>query len=334
MPEVTIFWDRGRAQVQLLGGMVTPVLTLPDGREIAPLVTAPWGDDDTADHDALPGLMKRLRGEWPCVPFGAPDAPADLPSRWRPAKPSLVGEDFHGFGAHHDWTVTGQEDGAVSLAIDYPADHPIARLERRIAGVAGAPAIEISLTIHARRAVAAPIALHPVFRLPIEPGAADLNPGPFAEARSFPLPVEPGVSRLRPDAVFATLEKAPAKGGPLALNRLPLPVDTEELVQLCGTLGRVELTNHAEAYRATLDYDAEVFPSTLLWLSNRGRSAYPWNGRFLGLGIEPLRGAFDLGPDVGCAPDNPIARAGHATALDLSPDTPFTTTYRIGIAEI
>jgi hypothetical protein len=330
MTDTRITWDRGQAEIQRLGGMVGPLtLVLEDGRAVSPLAVAPWGDDQGADYAALPPLLQRLRGEWPCVPFGAPEPPEGLPQAWRPAAKVAAGADFHGFSSHNPWQIAAQDEGAVTLAIDYPEDHPVARLERRIAGVPGQAALDLSLTIHARRAAAVPLALHPVFRLPQTPGAARLDPGPFAEGRSFPLPVEPGVSRLTPDARFQTLVQVPAGQGTLALDRLPLEGRTEELVQLCGTTGRVTLANDEEGYAATLDYDAAVFPSTMLWLSNRGRSAYPWKNRFLGLGIEPVRAAFDLGPDVGADPANPIARAGFPTALEIAPGRPFTTRYRI-----
>lgn len=329
MENVSIKWDRGHLTVQPLGGMVNVAFILEDGREVSPLVVAPWGDDESAEHDALPELMKRLRGEWPCVPFGAPEASKGLPKAWKPTVLHPVGEDFHGFSAHNPWHVIGCEDAALTLAIDYPKGHPISRLERRIAGVSGAAAIELTLTIHTRAQVSVPIALHPVFRLPDIPGGAELITGPFEIGRTFPLEVEPDVSCLIPDTVFSSLAKVPATPLPLALDRLPLDFDTEELVQLCGTRGRVTLVNHADNYQSSLAYDPEVFPSTLLWISNRGRTVYPWNGRFLGLGIEPVRSAFDLGADVGCNSNNPIARAGFATALDLDANTSFTTCYRI-----
>ena len=34
---------------------------------------APWADEP--DSAALPGILQRLRGEWPCVPFGRTAAP-------------------------------------------------------------------------------------------------------------------------------------------------------------------------------------------------------------------------------------------------------------------
>ena len=327
-----IRWDRGVAEVQMLGGMLGPVrFRLADGREVQPFAVAPWSDDSGSEHDALPGILKRLRGEWPCVPFGAPEVPQGLPDHWQPAAANAIGSDFHGFSAHNDWHIVERGEGTLTIGCDYPADHPIRGLRRRIEGVPGETRLKITLTIEARQAAATTLALHPVFRLPSKVESARIDPGPFAQGRVFPMALEPGVSVLTPDSTFSALDAVPAADEDIALSKLPLGIDTEELVQLVGASGHARLTVAPEGYVATLDYDPEVFPSLLLWISNRGRTAYPWNGRFLAVGIEPVRGAFDLGPDVGCDPSNPIAAAGTPTALSLSPGEIFQTTYVLGV---
>ena len=79
---------------------------------------------------------------------------------------------------------------------------------------------------------------------------------------------------------------------------------------------------------STLTWQAEHFPSLLLWYSNRGRKGAPWSGRHVAIGIEPICSPFGLGPATARA-DNPLARSGVLTAFDFSPDRPFTTRYRI-----
>ena len=187
MTDRIITWDRGEAELQLLGGMLGPVrFRLEDGRVVQPLAVAPWGDDSGTDHDLLPGLLRRLRGEWPCVPFGAPEVPEGLPGAWQPAAENPVGSDFHGYGAHHPWVVVDQQESAIIIASDYPTDHPVRRLTRRIAGLSGEARVAISLTIEVRREVHAPIALHPVFRLPATPGRARLDLGKIRHGAGFP----------------------------------------------------------------------------------------------------------------------------------------------------
>lgn len=75
----TLRWDCGEATLQSLGGMLGPVrFYLEDGRSISPLHVAPWDDEDMSDQ---PGVLRRLRGDWPCIPFGV--APhRQLPHPW------------------------------------------------------------------------------------------------------------------------------------------------------------------------------------------------------------------------------------------------------------
>ena len=109
---------------------------------------------------------------------------------------------------------------------------------------------------------------------------------------------------------------------------MPFADDTEELLQLNGIDGAVALANEAEGYRVRLTWQKEHFPSLLLWISNRGRKAAPWNGRHLALGMEPICSPFGLGPAVARA-DNPMAKAGTPTARDFAAGEVFTTRYRI-----
>lgn len=332
MTDRIIKWDKGEAEIQLLGGMLAPVrFILEDRRIVQPFAVAPWADDSSPRHAELPGLMKRLRGEWPCVPFGAPNTPEGIPEGWRPDEANPVDSEYHGYCSNYEWRVEDECEGAIAISISYPQDHPVRRLARRIEGLPGEATIKISLTIEARRAVALPIALHPVFRLPENPERARLDLGKYDVGRVFPLPVEPGKSRLVPDAEFETIRQVPARDGFARLDRFPLGFDTEEIVQVCGVSGHATLTNEDEDYRAHLRFCPKFFPSVLLWISNRGRAFYPWNGRFVALGIEPVRAAFDLGPAVGSYAGNPIAKSGYPTALTLLPGEPVTTSYEIGV---
>ena len=330
-----ISWDRGDAEIQLLGGMLGPIrFRLDDGRAVQPMAVAPWAEDEGAEYDELPELLKRLRGEWPCVPFGAPAAPCGLPDHWQPAGPNPVCAEFHGYSGHHEWEVVDESESAITIAAHYPADHAVRRLTRRIAGVPGQACVEVALTIEARREVRTTIALHPVFRLPEAAQKAKLDLGSYDSGRVFPMRVEPGRSWLTPDAAFECLDKVPAGEESVDATRLPLEFDAEELVQVLGASGQATLANEEEGYRVCLKYDPALFPSVLLWISNRGRQSYPWNGRFVALGIEPVRGAFDLGPDVGADPGNPIAAGGHETAILLRPGGPLATRYSIAADSI
>jgi hypothetical protein len=186
----------------------------------------------------------------------------------------------------------------------------------------------MELRIEIRTDCRLPLGLHPTFRLPVEAQKARIEPGPFAQGRTYPGTVEPSAPLFAIDQSFASLEAVPLRsGGSFDASRVPLPLETEELLQLNG-ISTVALANEAEGYRVRLRWKGEHFPSLLLWFSNRGRKGEPWNGRHTALGMEPICSPFGLGPASARA-DNPIAASGTPTARDFRAGEVFTTTYRI-----
>ncbi len=130
----------------------------------------------------------------------------------------------------------------------------------------------------------------------------------------------------------------------------------EELVQLLRIDGTFSLVNHRQRFvttvsalitltcvrlliadlhaRLQLEWAPADLPSVILWISNRGRPGYPWDGKNLALGIEPVCGAFDLGNAVSNA-SNPIATDHHvSTSVALSPGKPWATKYRISVSSL
>ena len=321
-------WAHGRLTVQDLGAMLGPVVfRLPDGRRVSPLHVAPWAEEPQAA--SLPGILRALRGDFACVPFGA-DRALDLAGDWAPLSrpaPETPGAP-HGLSSNAVWEM--QEDG-LRLTLAYPEDSPIALLERVILPDPAGPAIDMVLTLHIRRDCRLPIGLHPVFRLP--DSGLQIEAGPRG-GMTFPGALEPGVSRLAPAARFASLAAVPlALGGVADLSRLPLPHATEELVQLTDAGGQATLTWPEEGFRAHLTWDAGHFPDLILWLSNRGRAAFPWNGRHQALGLEPVCAAFDLGAGISARP-NPLQTATHPTARSFRAGEVFTTRHRIAVEAV
>ena len=323
-------WDHGVLSVQTLGGMLGPVLfLLPDGRQVSPLQVVPWGNDP--DRGDLPGVLRELRGDWACVPFGF-DGPRDLSPGWEPRGRGFAGSDLaHGVGSNVDWQVTTQTPTEIVLDCPYPEGHPIERLRRRIAPDPAAPAVDVTLEIHARHACRLPIGLHPTFRLTPRPGSVAVELGAHRSLHTFPGDLEPGAALLAKDRTFSTLAEAPLReGGAVDLSALPLDRAFEDIVQVAGLDGQVALHYRDEGFRARLIWNAADFPSALLWLSNRGRTHRPWSGRHLAMAIEPVASAFDLGPAI-CSGDNPLSAQGIVTAQDLTPAKPFVTRYRLEV---
>ncbi len=324
----SLTWSHGVVSVETLGGMLGPTLfVLPDGRQIAPFHIAPWFDGDEASDQ--PGILQRLRGEWPCVPFGAASHRTNRDG-WPASDPEFEPDPFpHGYGSNHDWRWLDSAENEIALAIDYPADHPISGLRRTVRPVAGNTAIDFVLAIKARRDCVLPIGLHPVFRLPAQVGAMRLD---IAAKAACTLP-----GKVDPSSIFAPDQMAQdwhaialTDGTTLDPGAVPLQRHTEELLQLLEVGGRAELYSLAENYRVRLDWNAEHFPHLLLWFSNFGRRQKPWNGRHLALGVEPVCSAFDLGSQISSQP-NPIAARHGRTAHAFRAGEVFETRYRVTV---
>ena len=319
----TLAWAHGRAALQRLGGMLGPLAFKAPGRaDFQPLHVAPWADEPgTAE---LPGILRRLRGEWPCVPFGRVDAPRRWPPGWTPRTPDDAWG--HGYASHHDWAWIAQDDPlALAMQIHYPEESPVRCLTRRVAAVPDAPAIEVALRIEARRACVLPIALHPTLRLDL--GRVALHVPHRGAGFTYPVDVSPDVSRAVPDQRFSALGRVAAlDGGVLDLTRYPQELDSEELVQLTDVTGPTTVHYLDQRWSLEIDWDRALLPDVMLWVSHRGRLHAPWNGRHLALGVEPLNGVFDLGR-VGSPPAaHPLARN---PGIRLEPDVPRVLRYAL-----
>lgn len=318
--EWSLHWPHGSVTVQALGGMLAPLhFQLPDGKSISPLQVAPWGEDN---DPAWPGILRRLRGEWPCVPFGASQPPAGLPAGWD----SHAAEDTwdHGYSANHDWHLVSQTDEELLIAIEYPQGHAVQRLERSIRPSLGSASITVELRVHARHRAQMPLALHPTFAIP-QSGVEVVATA--QRIHSYPVPTEPGLSRLLPNSSGNSLDAMPAAaGGSMSFTHLPLPFATEELMQLQGATSPVVLRYAKEQVDVQLDWDTSVLPDAMLWVSNGGRSQAPWSSRHYALGVEPLSGFFDLGRVVQPGPEHPLAAS---KGVWLDPSKPLSVRYTL-----
>ncbi len=307
-------WDRGHAEIFATGAALHDlVFAFDDGFSFRPLAEAPWIDaPELATQDRIPNHLKSLGGEWPCVPFGSTD----------------VDRHHHGHGADNAWHVTSEAADTIELAIDYPQGHPVARLERRIRGIAGRTAIDLELTVVTRKDCLLPVGLHPIFRLPDAGKRMRFSVDGFSRGHTFPGMFEPGVSRLAAGREFGSLDAVPLAGGGSADLSQP-PADLrEEIVLLEGANGGVSLGYPDEGFTVRLEWNRRDFPALVMWLSDRGRSAPPWSSLFQGIGIEPVNGFFDNTALAG------HASAGLALGRRFRAGERWTTHYRISASRI
>jgi hypothetical protein len=324
---VGLAWRYGSLSLQRLGGMLGPLTFIVDGdRQVSPLYLAPWAAQES--RPALPQVLRSLRGEWPCVPFGSYRPKDGFPPAWSAVIGSGQDEPYqHGFSSNVEWSWTKVTAWEVELVCRYPEESDIEELVRRARPVPDRAAVDLELSVKARRRTRLPVGLHFTFCKPRT--AAKLRPGAFRDAWTSPGPPYEAVQAFAPDCRFHDLQRAPARGGGyLDATTFPLPVEAEDLIQLNGVDGRFDLDLHGDESRVTLEWNREHFPSVLLWISNRGLHAPPWNGRNVALGIEPVCSAFGLGL-AATRGENPLRSSGINTVIEFDPATPFETKYRI-----
>lgn len=314
----TLKWKHGEATIQSLGAMLGPVrFELGRGRSLSPLHVAPWGDDPQ-----WPGLMRALRGEWPCIPFGTVDPPSGLPQDFDVT--TCADGWNHGYGSNHHWQLVEQTSHTLRLRIDYPENSDIENLERVVEANPDAPHLDVSLSVRVRREVVLPVAHHPTFAVPAE--GVEIVGCPHQAIHSYPAPVEPGVSIVLPGRHAASLSALPTASGPLDATHLPLTIATEEILQMTNCQPPFVLRYATSGAEALLDWDAEDLPDALLWISNGGRTNAPWSGKNFALGVEPANSFFDLGRVVVPPGDHPLAgRSG----LKFLVEKPRTLRYRL-----
>ena len=180
------------------GGHVAPVEFLLGERRVSPYALAPW---EPGEIDAeMPVLLKNLRGDFFCLPFG----------------PQAAGPP-HGATANHEWKLISQSEGEILLEMEAadvsgnilktvtlrPGETTI-YYEHRISGVGG----NFSY------------GTHPILDLSaIEDGAGRVSVSPFRWASVYPEifsnPADGARQALERGAVFSELAAVPAMDGNL-----------------------------------------------------------------------------------------------------------------------
>lgn len=270
--------------VTLRGGHLAPVVFHLPGRDVSPYALAPW---EPADYPELPPLLSILRGDFFCLPFGGQ---SDGPP--------------HGCPANADWILTHHGDYALEFVMK--AEDSGARIEKVIKLVTGHHAIYTEHHISDLEGEWS-YGSHPILDLSILPeGAGRISTSPFRWASVFPGvfsdPAAGETQALAAGARFSNLREVPlAAGGITDLTCYPSRLGNEDLVMMVN-----EPTSPEQPFgwsAVVLDgylwfclKDPADFPATMLWLSNGGRTAPPWNARHIGrIGIEEVCSYFSNG---------------------------------------
>lgn len=317
------------ASVTETGGHLAPVVFDRARRRIQPYSIAPWWNERLPAD--LPPLLRVLRGDFFCMPFGANAEPFR-----RERHPP------HGETANAKWRLEEIERaaGAQTLHLSLKLRVRPGRVDKFITVRDGHNAVYCRHVISGMRG---PMCFghHATLRFPDQPGSGVLTHSPIHFGMVTPEPAENpeafGYSILKPGAKFRRLNRVPTMtGGWADLSRYPARRGFEDIAILATKpvtpFAWVAVTFPAEGYVWFALKDPTVLRSTLLWHSNGGRHYAPWNGRHLNvLGIEDLTAFFHYGLAASARP-NLLTRAGVPTCETFSPTRPFTVNYIMAVA--
>ena len=322
---------RVRATLTRQGGHLAPVtFTLDSGLRVQPFAVAPWAEETLPRE--FPDLLRALRGDFFCCPFGGNGAP------WRGER-----HPPHGETANRTWRL-------VSLERDKGASTLHARLRTRVRKgqvdkfltlVDGHAAV---YSRHVISGMQGPMSVghHALLKFPAGAGGI-VSTSPFEHGQVLPSAFESpeggGYQSLQPGASFRSLQRVPRQDGSFAdLTAFPARPGYDDLVLLAAP-SRLRLAWSAVTFKEPRYVwfalrDPRTLRSTLLWMSNGGRHYPPWNGRHTRvLGVEDVTANFHYGL-AESAGRNPLRRRGIATTLALDRVRPTVIRYIMGVAAV
>jgi len=328
-------WRLASAQVEAfvteLGGHLGPVNFRISGRTIQPFSIAPWAEEKT--DPKLPAILKVLRGDFFCMPFGGNSRP-------------YRGEQHpvHGETANNPWKLVAQEESQDRCSLHLQLATKIRRghVDKRINLVRGHPAVYCEHVISGMRG---PMDLghHAMLKFPEEPGSGLVSTSRFVTGQVFPgafeLPAQRGYSFLKPGAAFESLDQVPTITGETAdLSRYPARAGFEDLVLLVNDVNVpfawTAVAFPKQRYVWFALKDPRILRETIFWISNGGRHYPPWNGRHTAvMGLEEVTAYFAFGLNESARP-NPLADQGHPTVLQLNARQPLRVPYIMAVAAI
>ncbi|MFI0847017.1 hypothetical protein [Mesorhizobium sp. IMUNJ 23232] len=314
--------DRVSPSVTETGGHLSDVsFTLQDGRRVSPMHVAPWADEQL--DASTPPIIRVLRGDFFCAPFGASDLIADMPF-------------VHGLPASGIWRVTDERAGAIGM-----------KLDGTVMGATVTKSVELrpgETIVYQRHTMTGgsgriPVGHHAMLRAEHELQLA-FSPWTLALTTQEPDETPPqGRPLLRNKQTIADLHRAERMdGGTVDLTRFPSPEGYEAIWMVVADRTPPFAWTAATCSEGGWMWfglkNPRVLPQTLIWMSNGGRDYAPWNGRHRNaIGLEEICGYFHLGHAASVA-DNPVAASGSPTAITLMPDTPTVVSYMFGLAAV
>lgn len=332
---ITVFgqpsWRLAAGPVELFvtrtGGHIGPVTFQIGGQKIQPFSVAPWVEEKT--DSSLPSMLKVLRGDFFCLPFGGNETP--FKGERHPA---------HGETANGRWKLESIGAGALHLSLQTKIRR--GRVDKFVFLHQGHAAVYQRHVIRGMSGLMNP-GHHAMLKFPDAPGSGNISTSHFMRGDVTPMPVENpadrGYSCLKAGTRFRSLKKVPLNDGGWAnLSSYPARRGFEDIVMLTSDtrlpFAWTAVTFPREGYVWFALKDPRVLRQTVFWISNGGRHYPPWNGRHINvMGLEEVTSYFHYGL-AASARKNPLSAKGLSTCAQLNSKIPAVVNYIMAVAAV
>ena len=323
-PSWPVHASRVKAFVTPVGGHLGPVTFTVGRKKLRPFSVAPWAEEKLPPGS--PPLLKALRGDFFCMPFGGNAAP------YRGEK-----HPPHGETANATWKLESLQDGVLHASLKTKV-----RAGRVDKFVRLRPDEASLYQRHVISGMSGPMnfGMHMMLRFRSE---GLISTSRFVLGQVLPTPFESaakgGYQILQAGAHFTRLDRVPRMDGHLAdLSRYPARRGYEDLAMIVADVrlpfAWTAVVFPEEGFLGFTLKDPRVLHQTVFWNSNGGRHYAPWNGRHVDvLGMEEVTAYFDAGIEKS-AGRNPISAQGYPTSVRLSPKTPLVVNTIFAVAAI
>ena len=318
--------------VTQLGAHMAPVTFYRNSDQpLQPYYVSPWQDENLKLD--IP-VEVPLRGDFFCLPFGANSRP--LNAEKHPP---------HGEVAGAPWTLINAEKhhGVTTLTLRSGLKIRPGKVTKHLLLVDGQNVV-YSRHILEGMSGAMPMGHHPTLSMPEEPGALHVATSAFDFGMTWPElfsdPASGAYQSLAINKKFYDLQQVPLLcKEPDCADCTAFPARTGFTDALAifktpsATPAWMAVTNSKEGYVWFSLKDPAVLPTTVFWISNRGRHAVPWNGRNRCLGLEDVCAYLGLGLSESVNP-NPLTAVGIPTAIKLVPHQKTAINYIQGVVKV
>ena len=313
------------------GGHLAPIVYDRRGQKIQPHTTPLWAKEKLPRD--LPQILKVLRGDFFCMPFGGNETPYGKEKH-----------PPHGETANLKWKLVNitKNDAGTTLHARMKTRIRPATVDKQITLIDGHNAVYSKHTIAGMKGTIS-LGHHATLRCPDQPGSGLISTSPMKYGMVTPLPVElpekKGYSILDPGTKFSKLNRVRMITGKYTdLTSYPARRGFEDIVMLVAkprkSFAWTAMTFPKERYVWFALKDPQVLKQTLLWMSNGGRYFPPWNGRHVNvIGIEDVTSYFHYGL-AESARTNSVAKGGDPTCLKVNPEKPVVINYIMSVAKI